>query len=209
MECARRIARLPKGAVEDTKRVLNIQMERAVLAVLDYALAAEDRSFTTPELRANVDRMLKRSSDGSRVEPPAHGDDRTLVRRQRDVAHPGALGAPRRRGELDAPQDLTDHDAHLGQGEGRTEAAPPAAAERDPDVRVGPLPDEALRAELQRLGVEPRVAHHEVDRRVDEGARRQRSARAPSPMVTSLVTLRVMSGTTGRIRRLSVMTASR
>jgi enoyl-CoA hydratase/carnithine racemase len=65
MECARRIARLPQGAVEDTKRVLNIQMERAVLAVLDYALAAEDRSFTTPELRANVDLMLKRSSEGS------------------------------------------------------------------------------------------------------------------------------------------------
>jgi enoyl-CoA hydratase/carnithine racemase len=66
MECARRIARLPKGAVEDTKRVLNIQMERAVLAVLDYALAAEDRSFTSPELRANIDRMLKRSAgDGS------------------------------------------------------------------------------------------------------------------------------------------------
>jgi enoyl-CoA hydratase/carnithine racemase len=66
MECARRIARLPKGAAEDTKRVLNIQMERAVLAVLDYALAAEDRSFTSPELRANIDRMLKRSArDGS------------------------------------------------------------------------------------------------------------------------------------------------
>jgi enoyl-CoA hydratase/carnithine racemase len=62
MECARRIARLPKGAAEDTKRVLNIQMERAVLAVLDYALAAEDRSFTSPELRANIDRMLKRSA---------------------------------------------------------------------------------------------------------------------------------------------------
>jgi enoyl-CoA hydratase/carnithine racemase len=61
MDCARRIARLPKGAVEDTKRVLNIQMERAVLAVLDFALGAEDRSFTTPELRANIDRMLKRS----------------------------------------------------------------------------------------------------------------------------------------------------
>ena len=64
MDCARRIARLPKGAVEDTKRVLNIQMERAVLAVLDFALGAEDRSFTTPELRANIDRMLKRSEGG-------------------------------------------------------------------------------------------------------------------------------------------------
>jgi len=58
MECARRIARLPKGAVEDTKRVVNLQMERAVLAALDFALAAEDRSFTSPELRANLDRLL-------------------------------------------------------------------------------------------------------------------------------------------------------
>ena len=48
------------GAVEDTKRIFNIQMERAVLSVLDYALSVEDRSFTSPELRANVDRMLKR-----------------------------------------------------------------------------------------------------------------------------------------------------
>jgi enoyl-CoA hydratase/carnithine racemase len=58
MACARRIARLPKGAVEDTKRILNIQLERAVLATLDFALTAEDRSFTTPELRANVDNLL-------------------------------------------------------------------------------------------------------------------------------------------------------
>jgi enoyl-CoA hydratase/carnithine racemase len=59
MACARRIASLPKGAVEDTKRVINIQLERAVLATLDYALSAEGRSFTSPELRANLDRMLK------------------------------------------------------------------------------------------------------------------------------------------------------
>jgi len=68
MACAHRLAGLPKGAVEDTKRVLNMQMERAVLAVLDYALAAEDRSFTSSELRANVDRMLKRSGSGSERE---------------------------------------------------------------------------------------------------------------------------------------------
>jgi enoyl-CoA hydratase/carnithine racemase len=64
MACARRIAALPKGAVEDTKRVINIQLERAVLASLDFALAAEDRSFVSPELRANIDRMLKRSAKG-------------------------------------------------------------------------------------------------------------------------------------------------
>ena len=62
MACARRIARHPKGAVEDTKRVVNIQLERAVLASLDYALAAEDRSFTTPELRANIERLRGQGS---------------------------------------------------------------------------------------------------------------------------------------------------
>jgi enoyl-CoA hydratase len=60
MACAHRIARLPKRAVEDTKRIVNIQLERAVLASLDFALTAEDRSFTSPELRENVDNLLKR-----------------------------------------------------------------------------------------------------------------------------------------------------
>jgi enoyl-CoA hydratase/carnithine racemase len=60
MACAHRIAGLPQRAVEDTKRVINIQLERAVLAALDFALSAEDRSFTSPELRANLDRMLQR-----------------------------------------------------------------------------------------------------------------------------------------------------
>ncbi len=31
-----------------------------MLAALDFALSAEDRSFTSPELRANLDRMLQR-----------------------------------------------------------------------------------------------------------------------------------------------------
>ena len=58
MACAQRIAKLPQGAVEDTKRILNLHLERAVLATLDFALAAEDRSFGSPELRANLDRLL-------------------------------------------------------------------------------------------------------------------------------------------------------
>ncbi len=44
--------------MEDTKRVLNLHLERAVLATLDFALAAEDRSFGSAELRANLDRLL-------------------------------------------------------------------------------------------------------------------------------------------------------
>jgi enoyl-CoA hydratase/carnithine racemase len=58
--CAHRLAKLPRQACEDTKRALNIHLERAVLAAVDFALTAEDRSFTSPELRANLDRLLKR-----------------------------------------------------------------------------------------------------------------------------------------------------
>ena len=58
LACAHRIAALPARAVEDTKRILNLHLERAVVATLDFALAAEDRSFTSPELRATLDRAL-------------------------------------------------------------------------------------------------------------------------------------------------------
>jgi enoyl-CoA hydratase len=57
LACARRIADLPRRATQDTKRILNLHLERAVLATVDFALAAEDRSFTSAELRANLDRL--------------------------------------------------------------------------------------------------------------------------------------------------------
>jgi len=59
MACAKKMVRLPKQAVEDTKRILNLHLERAVLATLDFALTAEDRSFRSPELRANIDRLRR------------------------------------------------------------------------------------------------------------------------------------------------------
>jgi enoyl-CoA hydratase/carnithine racemase len=57
---AKKIAALPKQAVEATKRVLNIHLERAVLATIDFAMASETESFDTDDLRANVDRFLGR-----------------------------------------------------------------------------------------------------------------------------------------------------
>lgn len=65
LACAHRIAKLPKGAVEDTRRALNLHMERAVLATMDFAFSAEYRSFDSAELRTNIDRFLKRSEDQS------------------------------------------------------------------------------------------------------------------------------------------------
>lgn len=58
MAFARRMTKLPRQALEDTKRILNMHLERAVLATLDFALSAEHRSFSSPELRANLDRLL-------------------------------------------------------------------------------------------------------------------------------------------------------
>ncbi|MBV8979971.1 MAG: enoyl-CoA hydratase/isomerase family protein [Acidimicrobiia bacterium] len=56
---AKKIAALPRQAVEATKRVLNMHLERAVLATIDFAMASESESFNTDDLRANVDRFLK------------------------------------------------------------------------------------------------------------------------------------------------------
>jgi enoyl-CoA hydratase len=55
LACARKLAAMPRRALQDTKRVLNMQLERAVLATLDFAIAAEDRSFRSAELRATLD----------------------------------------------------------------------------------------------------------------------------------------------------------
>jgi enoyl-CoA hydratase/carnithine racemase len=57
LACAKRIMELPRQAVESTKRLLNIHLERAVLATLDYANAAEDQSFQTEDFRTIVTRL--------------------------------------------------------------------------------------------------------------------------------------------------------
>ena len=58
LAAARKIAALPRQAVEATKRVLNLHLERAVLATIDFAMASETESFDTPDLRANVEKFL-------------------------------------------------------------------------------------------------------------------------------------------------------
>jgi enoyl-CoA hydratase/carnithine racemase len=60
LAAAHRIAKLPRQAVEATKRVLNLHVERAVLATIDFAMSAETESFDTDDLRKNVARFLGR-----------------------------------------------------------------------------------------------------------------------------------------------------
>jgi len=56
---AHRLAALPQQALEATKRVMNIHLERAVLATLDYAMAAESATFESDDLRANLEKMRR------------------------------------------------------------------------------------------------------------------------------------------------------
>ena len=60
LACADKLAALPRRTLQDTKRLLNVHLERAVLATLDFAIAAEDRSFLSAEVRATLDRRRTR-----------------------------------------------------------------------------------------------------------------------------------------------------
>jgi len=54
---AERLAQQPPQALRDTKRALNKHLERAVLDILDFAVAAESISSASDEHRAIVDAM--------------------------------------------------------------------------------------------------------------------------------------------------------
>jgi enoyl-CoA hydratase len=58
-ECAKRIAGLPRQAVESTKRLLNTHLEHAILATLDFATTAEEQSFTTDDFRATIAKLTQ------------------------------------------------------------------------------------------------------------------------------------------------------
>ncbi|WP_322759002.1 enoyl-CoA hydratase/isomerase family protein [Frankia sp. Cr2] len=58
---AHKIAALPPQAVQDTKRAINLHLAQAARLVLDFSLAAEGESFTTDELRHNVESFKAKS----------------------------------------------------------------------------------------------------------------------------------------------------
>jgi enoyl-CoA hydratase/carnithine racemase len=63
LACAQRLLKVPHQALLDTKRAMNLHLEHAVLNILDYALLTEDRSFTSPDTRAFLDRAMKKRED--------------------------------------------------------------------------------------------------------------------------------------------------
>lgn len=62
MTLADRLAGLSPHSVRSTKRALNLQLESAALAGLEFALDAESQSFDTPELRATVQTQSDRAA---------------------------------------------------------------------------------------------------------------------------------------------------
>ena len=57
VKAAKKILELPQQAVESTKRVLNLHLERAVLDTIDYALSAENQTMQTEDFRAIVAKL--------------------------------------------------------------------------------------------------------------------------------------------------------
>ena len=126
LACAHKIAKLPQQAVEDTKRILNLHLERAVLATIDFAMAAEDRSFDSPELRANLDRFLapqpRVPPGGSSTAAPSAPQRRRRVRvgsrsggEDRAPPRVGGRGAVSAAGE---PKQLVEHEDRAARSGG-------------------------------------------------------------------------------------------
>lgn len=61
LAAAKKISELPQKAVESTKRLVNIHLERAILASLDYAMTAEDLTFQSDDFHANIARLTKKA----------------------------------------------------------------------------------------------------------------------------------------------------
>ncbi|MGF7233867.1 MAG: enoyl-CoA hydratase/isomerase family protein [Frankia sp.] len=55
--CAQRLAAQPRQAIETTKRLLNLHLERAVIATLDFATTAEEASFQTEDFLSIVAKL--------------------------------------------------------------------------------------------------------------------------------------------------------
>ena len=60
MKVAHRLGELPARAVQDTKRTLNLHVQRAITGILEYGISAETECFTTPEHREAIERFIKR-----------------------------------------------------------------------------------------------------------------------------------------------------
>jgi len=59
---AEKLVAQPPQALQETKRALNLHLQRATLDVLPYALSAETESFSSPEVGAMAKSFVERSA---------------------------------------------------------------------------------------------------------------------------------------------------
>ena len=62
VNAAQKMTKLPRQALEATKRLLNLHMEQAVLATLDFGNTAEEQSFRTDDFKAIVSGLNARKN---------------------------------------------------------------------------------------------------------------------------------------------------
>lgn len=66
MDLAHRLAKLPAQALQDTKRTINLHLSGAASRVLPYALAAEELSFSSPDVtRIAEEFVAKQAAKGA------------------------------------------------------------------------------------------------------------------------------------------------
>jgi len=56
---ANRLAEQPQQALQETKRAVNLHLQRAITAVAPFALAAEGESFGTEDIKQTIDKFKK------------------------------------------------------------------------------------------------------------------------------------------------------
>lgn len=61
MALAAKLAAQPPGALQDTKRALNLYLQDALNRVMPFALAAEHESFSSPEIAATAKKFTEKS----------------------------------------------------------------------------------------------------------------------------------------------------
>jgi enoyl-CoA hydratase/carnithine racemase len=60
VELGGRLAQQPRQALEETKRAINLHLQRAILAVAPFALAAESESFVTEDVARSIESFTKK-----------------------------------------------------------------------------------------------------------------------------------------------------
>ncbi len=61
MKLAHRLAALPRQAVQETKRALNLHLQAAIHLVAPFALSAEAESFATDDIRTTIEGFKKKA----------------------------------------------------------------------------------------------------------------------------------------------------